>query len=62
MIAYISKLLYAWLLIGPSDEHHHTTQTSKFKEYFLKGASAVLNAVLNVRNSIFGIVVLVIVM
>ena len=40
---YISKLLYSWLFIGPS-EHHHTTQTSKFKNK-LNGASTMLNNV-----------------
>ena len=32
---YISKLLYSWLFIGPS-EHHHTTQTSKFNNFLIE--------------------------
>ena len=36
----ISKLLYSWLFIGPS-EYHDTTQTSKFKKK-LTGASTML--------------------
>ena len=42
--AQMSKLLYSWLLISPS-EHHPTTQTSN---YFLNEASTMLNNVFNV--------------
>ena len=47
----MSKLMYSWLFIGPT-EHHHTTQTSKFKN-ILNGASTMLNNVfkLNLCNS-----------
>ena len=41
----MSKLLYSWLFISPS-EHHHTTQTSKFNNFF-NGASTMLNNVFN---------------
>ena len=43
MTAYISKLFYSWLFIGPV-EHHYTTHTSKFNN-FLNGASTMLHLV-----------------
>ena len=33
-----------WLFIGPS-EHYHTTQTSKFNNFFFNGAFTMLNDV-----------------
>ena len=41
--AWISKLLYSWLYIGPS-EHHHTAQISiQNSIFFFYGASTLLN-------------------
>ena len=47
----ISKLLYSWLFIDPS-ENHYTTQTSKFNN-LLNQVSTVLNNVFNALSRAF---------
>ena len=46
MTASISKLLLSWLFVDPS-EHHYTTQTSKFNNFFNR-SSTMLNNVFKV--------------